>query len=409
MYYCLNKDVFLVKGKAKDAIYDLSIGKLYHLKKSETLILDTVLGAKENLNFSDKEIAAISELTKLNLLVKKSEPETDSIYSHFVKPHINFAWIEICTACNLKCKHCYNESSPKSNVYLSFDDFKAICMQLKSVGIEKVQLIGGEPFCHKNILVMLEYASSLFSFVEVFTNGTLINLETCKFLKEKEIRVALSVYSYISSEHDKVTTLAGSHQKTCKTIENLKNLGVTYRIATTHMKGICIGEKSTELYSLHPYKDIVRLSGRADLNLLTRELLKQKLITKKSFHSKLNKTRVFENLKINHCFGKKLYVSANLDVYPCAMERRFSHGNLRNGELKDILKDSICYMTKDFVDECKDCELRYACYDCRPDSVSDSIFEKPYYCTYKVATGEWADEDSFVETFFDKYKINESE
>ena len=46
------------------------------------------------------------------------------------------------------------------------------------------------------------------------------------------------------------------------------------------------------------------------------------------------------------------------------------------------------------------CEFRYACYDCRPDRISDSLYAKPYYCTYDVSKGEWIDKYKFIDKFF---------
>jgi radical SAM protein with 4Fe4S-binding SPASM domain len=80
------------------------------------------------------------------------------------------------------------------------------------------------------------------------------------------------------------------------------------------------------------------------------------------------------------------------------MERRISHGNLRdNTPLKELIKTEIQGFSKDKVEGCKECEFRYACYDCRPDSISNDIYAKPYYCTYDVENGEWLDEDIVID------------
>lgn len=71
------------------------------------------------------------------------------------------------------------------------------------------------------------------------------------------------------------------------------------------------------------------------------------------------------------------------------MERRVCHGNLNNKTLNEVLNKEIMLFNKDNIDVCKDCEFRYACHECRPDSYSGNIFEKPYYCTYNVYSGEW--------------------
>ena len=54
--------------------------------------------------------------------------------------------MNLCTFCNLKCKHCYNESSSQCHEIMSLDDFKMVCQELIDIGVRKVQLIGGEPF-----------------------------------------------------------------------------------------------------------------------------------------------------------------------------------------------------------------------------------------------------------------------
>ena len=220
------------------------------------------------------------------------------------------------------------------------------------------------------------------------------------FIKEKGIKIAVSVYSYIPEEHDKITMVAGAFNKTYKFINNLKSRGIEYRIATVHMRGQCLGRRKEEPFVLNPVKDVIRLSGRANISLLTPELFKRKLITRNSFKNKLNKTKVIENVNFHQCFAKKLYISSTLEVYPCVMERRLSHGNMKMQKLRTLLNQKIQCLNKDSIDECKYCELRYACFDCRPDSLDNKLLSKPYYCTYDVRNGKWLNVEEFVTNFF---------
>ena len=72
------------------------------------------------------------------------------------------------------------------------------------------------------------------------------------------------------------------------------------------------------------------MTGRADFQLLSRELIKQKIITESTFSTPLN-PRVSSRLIQGHnCFGHKIYISSIGEVYPCVMERRWSYGNLFN-------------------------------------------------------------------------------
>ena len=222
----------------------------------------------------------------------------------------------------------------------------------------------------------------------MFTNGTLINDEWVQFFDKYNIKVALSVYSYIDSEHEKVTKVKGSYNKTKQAIEKLQKRNIKYRVCNTIMKDINIGDKNTDLFTLSTKKDIVCMSGRGNLNLLDEKLIKKKLITKDYFSHPLNKSVIKSSLLLNNCFGSKIYVATDLTVYPCVMERRFSHGNMKeNTNFK--LDDAIMKLNKDKINGCKDCEFRLGCFDCRPDSLTEEICSKPWYCTYLPEIGEW--------------------
>jgi radical SAM protein with 4Fe4S-binding SPASM domain len=252
---------------------------------------------------------------------------------------------------------------------------------------------------------MLEYVSGKFEYIEVFTNGTLLNDDWYSFLSENKIRIALSVYSYLPDAHDYVTQVQGSHSKTLDSISKLKEYGIKYRIATTHMKNVELGEKNTELFNLNPKKDVIRMVGRGNIGLLDKELLKQKLITVDRFSAPLDRNAVINSLNGHNCFSKKVYISSNLDVYPCVMEIRLSHGNISHNFLSQVLNNDILSYNKSNVEECCDCEFRYACHDCRPDSINDSVNCKPYICTYDVNNGEWKDIDQYICDFFERSVI----
>ena len=292
------------------------------------------------------------------------------------------------------CRHCYNESAPERNSVMSLTNYKIAIDSLIDLGVEKMQIIGGEPFFDGNLLrKMLDYTVGKFQFIEIFTNGTLISDEWFNFLAENKIHIALSVYSYQSNMHDRVTRCKGSWQKTNETIKYLKKYSIPYRVCNVLMKDIEIGVDTNNLYKLSNKKDIVRMSGRANFSLLNDELIKNKLITKKTFQKKINKTFCGRLFRGHNCFNSKLYISANMEVFPCVMERRLKHCTINN---KIILNNSIRQLNKDKVNVCCQCEYRYACFDCRPDSISEDIFAKPWYCTYDPLIGNWEDENAFI-------------
>lgn len=80
------------------------------------------------------------------------------------------------------------------------------------------------------------------------------------------------------------------------------------------------------------------------------------------------------------------------------MERRIKHDNLKGKHLKKILNPDILFLKKDNIKICNQCEFRYCCFDCRPDSINEDYTEKPWYCTYNPYKAEWANKDLFIDS-----------
>lgn len=78
------------------------------------------------------------------------------------------------------------------------------------------------------------------------------------------------------------------------------------------------------------------------------------------------------------------------------MERRIFHGNLKGHSLEEVLDNKILFFSKNIINECSECEFRYVCHDCRPDSLSNNIYGKPYNCTYDVKNGTWLNKDEVI-------------
>ena len=85
--------------------------------------------------------------------------------------------LEITTTCNLKCLHCYGDfGNRRQKRYLTFEQAKIIIDQLHDIGVEIIEITGGEPTTNPYFALILEYACKCqFKKVVVLTNGILIN------------------------------------------------------------------------------------------------------------------------------------------------------------------------------------------------------------------------------------------
>ena len=77
---------------------------------------------------------------------------------------IKTLWFNTGTLCNIECKNCYIESSPKNDslVYLTFEEVKLFIDEVidKNLGTNEIGFTGGEPFMNKDIIKMIEYSLS---------------------------------------------------------------------------------------------------------------------------------------------------------------------------------------------------------------------------------------------------------
>ena len=82
--------------------------------------------------------------------------------------------ISITNVCNLQCKHCYlNENN---YVFLNVNRIKELLRQGKELGVEIIDITGGEPTTHPNFVEIIDYAKKLeFQKINVSTNGIIIN------------------------------------------------------------------------------------------------------------------------------------------------------------------------------------------------------------------------------------------
>lgn len=398
MYYNIKKGVYIVDGVKNASIYDCNNDKHYWVSIEISEFLKRV--TRRITTHDDNDL--LSNALSLDLIEESNDaliqswPDIKELFS-FAR-HIDYAWIELTNQCNLKCTHCYNETEQRVKKCLSYDDFVHVVDEMVRFGIKAVQLIGGEPFVLKEELLfkMIDYASKSFQEFEIFFNGTLTNREHLERIKRDypNCKIAMSLHSFIKEEHEKITQVKGSYEKSVQTLRNLQELGLKFRYVGIYASGIKVGN---ELDFGVPYRrDYIRLTGRGNLSHYDRQLLKEKIITLETFKFKDLKGTL-QSTYSECCFANYIYVGSDLNIYPCVMERRLCHGNLKNRSLTEVLDKNLINYSKDNVKECKKCEFRHLCKDCRPDSLSMIVDDKPWYCTYDVDSGTWADPDAFIE------------
>ncbi len=134
---------------------------------------------------------------------------------------------QITKACNLKCKYCYAALETLSEEEdLSFDEIKRIIDEFYLLGTRVIRILGGEPLIRKDIGKIIRYMHSKKMFIEMATNGELIEryLDDLKYLDILQISVDGNEKS-----HDAVRG-QGSYKKMLKGLETAVNANLPVRI-----------------------------------------------------------------------------------------------------------------------------------------------------------------------------------
>lgn len=396
MIWEINKNVFWVPGAKNSLIYDLrsKFAQLFWLDKELTSIIRNYVASGKPILGDNSVLRLLEE----NSLLSKSRNFRilDQKVSN-IPFKIRFAWIELTRYCNLKCIHCYSKCDSNERNFISLQDFQVAIDNLEDIGCRRVQLTGGEPLLHPNFYDFVHILSKRNFEVEIFTNATLFTKSLLNFLKKNGVKVAISILGDKKSV-DTITQVPGTFSKQMSAINKMKNSKLKFRVCTSIMS--LNSKKIPELGNIPVRKTYVRLTGRANLSLIDFETFKRKAIKKETFQKEMKSSYIYNNFFFHQCFSKKIYISSNLDVFPCVMERRVRYGNLRNDSLKQVLYRNTHYatLTKDKITVCKSCEFRYACFDCRPDSLSMNFFEKPWYCTYDPINGKFESLSKFYKS-----------
>jgi len=152
---------------------------------------------------------------------------------------LDFLWLEVTRKCNLKCIHCYTDSSAQLPLMgrMQYDDWQRVLEQGASLGCRTVQFIGGEPILYPHLTHLIADARVLdYRFIEVFTNGTLLNDSLFEIFQQFDVHLAFSVYAHGTEIHENITKKRGSFQKTLDGIRRALDHILTVRVGVTLME-----------------------------------------------------------------------------------------------------------------------------------------------------------------------------
>jgi radical SAM protein with 4Fe4S-binding SPASM domain len=323
------------------------------------------------------------------------------------KAGLLFVW-NITERCNLRCNHCYRDSS-LFNGESELSDEKCIQLidQIKAIDAHMVLLTGGEPLLRKNVFDIVRRCKESGLRVGISTNGTVIDEDVAW-----KIKISGADYVGISIDgreefNDEFRGFKGASSLSWTAIERLNNLGVKTGVRFTitdenkndllYMldKALKSGVKRFCLYHLvysGRGKDVVDIGPHAKRDIMetffnkARELSSIyedfEVLTTDNHADGIYLSKMFaDDEAVLRCIkaqggcsagNRVVYLDSDGNVYPCQFLRDEPLGNVCKRRLSDIWSDKgneFLNMIRDkerfLTGRCGACKYRGICGGCR--------------------------------------------
>ncbi len=277
--------------------------------------------------------------------------------------------------CNWSCDFC-----SKGNVNIldfSVPLFHNIINSALTLGLEKIELSGGEALLHPNFWDLVDFAHNKGLSILLSTNGSLINPNIAKKLKEYKIKIAISLYSLNAIYFEKRNHTKGSFQRTLKGIQILEDIGYgKEEDLILALQVLTINSNIFELKQLYDWakqRNILFIISRAIPNaglplneVPTGEALKdlleyinngKKAYLPFSYNIPCNRLKV------------ALHIQTDGTIQPCA-GINYTLADLKGNDLISIWQEhnllkKFRKLPEGLKGNCKDCKENHICYGCR--------------------------------------------
>ena len=237
-------DVATITGIAEESIIDF-FNQLVNLNLLVTSYPDkvSIFNYRKTIGELRRKQAITTERSveeKLPIEVSNAEREYMSRVDG-----VSSVMFELTYACSEKCIHCYNIGATRNDTEksgrildeeLNIEDYKRVIDELNEMGLVKVCLTGGDPFSKSIVWDIIDYLYEKEIVFDVFTNGQMIVDKVDRLAGYYPRLVGVSIYSGDEKEHDYITRIKGSWQKSMTVVKQLSEFGVPMNLKCCVMR-----------------------------------------------------------------------------------------------------------------------------------------------------------------------------
>lgn len=367
-------------------------------KKLTNLLFEllTELKQKEFITINkDFSFTGYKHLTAV--VSEKDEKSNNAVYTGIARivdkyNLLNSVTLQLSYKCNLFCKHCFN---PKNidNYELSFETAKRFIDEAYELGMVNLGLTGGECTYSKDFLKIIKYTREKHIFLALQTNAQLMYDEDFfnEIVNLYPYEIKTSIYSMDSNVHDYITGVKGSHEKTLRVMQKVreKNIKVVINCPNLNpnknhfieVKKFAESIGATCVYSCHFINNLdnknefMRLSEQ-DIEEFHFNELKNGYLGRDEF--KRSNRCLCSATRLTH-----LCLRPNSDVTLCN-DFDYSLGNYNEMSLKEIWQNTmpkaVAEITSNNLKDCFKYDYCKYCMYCPKVPMYDSEFMKKSEC-----------------------------
>ncbi len=293
--------------------------------------------------------------------------------------------LQVADRCNHTCAHCYQIQGMKGE--LTLDQVRSVLDDLAQAGVLTLNVSGGEATLRPDLMDILAHARARGFAIRLYTNAFLVDEAMADRLAAAGLlEVHVSVYSAVGTEHDAVTRVPGSFERTTAGVRALRVRGVRVVLKAPVTSLAPVGSPGVEdlarslgcsyaaSWEITPMED-GSLASRAVLP--TPETLVERGLLQPWVPGDDDKARRAQKLTGNSCaVGRSgLTVLPDGVVWPCT-DTPVSLGKITDTPIQTMVDTSETLelfrrMSWRDVHGCRDCDLLLACSRCHATALHE--------------------------------------
>lgn len=281
--------------------------------------------------------------------------------------------IHLGNGCNYNCIYCYSEGKANGKE-LTANDWTKIIDVAAEMGIKNIGFSGGEPFLNPDFCFLLSYAAEKVPFINIITNGSLINEEWIQKIKKLDVNIQMMIKFDSPLTYGKHTRRPGMFEKIEDTIKRFSKQEITVIaiIVLTKYNIRLLAEIMKSAVEMGAYPLIERFipikdaQTNRDIEIDEKDWEKALRLCMKLYsgYTYFNRSLIPLKGSLCGCFTNSMSITSDGFVLPCPIfpiEQNL--GNVKDKSLKDIWKE---YKKKrknwlKIPGECDTCEKKYLC------------------------------------------------